>query len=289
MLLFFQALINGLLLGGIYAACSAGFSLAFGVMGVVNLSHGDFVMLGAFLTYWLFVLLGLDPFLTLPITLLTLFFLGFYLQRTAINRLVGAPPIMSYLLTFGFHLILSNLALRAWSADYRTVRTAYSGLTLNLLGIVLPVSRMATFLLALLVILALYFFLYRTEMGRAVRATAQDREIARLLGVRIFKIYTFTFALAAGITGLAGSLVSSTFVVHPQMGLPFTITAFCVVVLGGMGYVPGTLWGGLILGVVESLATTYLTAGISLALTFFLLLLMLILRPGGIFGKGIVE
>ncbi len=289
MLLFLQSLVNGLLLGGIYASCSAGFSLAFGVMGVVNLSHGDFVMLGAFLTYWLSLLAGLDPFLTLPFVLISLFFLGFFLQRLAINRLVGTPPIMSYLLTFGFHLVLTNLALRVWTADYRTVKTSYSGMNLNLLGVVLPYSRLATFALAMVVILGLYLFIYRTEMGRAIRATAQDREMARLMGVKIFRIYTFTFALAAGITGLAGSLISNTFVIYPLMGLPFTITAFCVVVLGGMGYIPGTLWGGMILGVFESLTTTYLTAGISLALSFFLLLLILIIRPAGIFGKGVVE
>jgi branched-chain amino acid transport system permease protein len=289
MLLFLQSLVNGLLLGGIYASCSAGFSLAFGVMGVVNLSHGDFVMLGAFLTYWLFVMAGIDPFLTLPVTLVALFFLGFFLQRVAINRLVGGPPIMSYLLTFGLHLMLANLALRVWTADYRTVQTSYSGLNLNILGVVLPYSRLATFALAMVVILGLYFLLYRTEIGRAIRATAQDREMARLMGVKIFRIYALTFGLAAGVTGLAGSLVSNTLVIYPQMGLPFTITAFCVVVLGGMGYIPGTLWGGMILGILESLTTTYLTAGISLALTFFLLLVMLIIRPGGIFGKGIVE
>lgn len=289
MILFWQSLVNGLLLGGIYAACSAGFALAFGVMGVVNLSHGDFVMLGAFITYWLFVLAGMDPFLTLPFTLLFLFIIGFFMQKFAINRLVGSPPIMSYLLTFGLHLVIANLALRAWTADYRTVQTSYSGLTIIFAGLVLPYSRLATFALAMIVIGGLYLLLYRTETGRAIRATAQDREMAQLMGIKIFKIYTLTFALAAAITGVAGSLISSTFVIHPQMGLPFTITAFCVVVLGGMGYVPGTLWGGIILGVVESLATTYLTAGISLSLTFFLLLLMLIFRPGGILGKGIVE
>ena len=289
MILFWQSLINGLLLGGIYAACSAGFSLAFGVMGVVNLSHGDFVMLGAFITYWLFILGGIDPFLTLPCTLVVLFLLGFFLQRLAINRLMGSPPIMSYLLTFGFHLVLSNMALRAWSADFRTVQTSYSGLTLAFAGLVIPYSRVITFVLAMLVILGLYFLLYRTETGRAIRATAQDREMAQLMGVKIFRIYTLTFALAAAITGLAGSLISFTFVIHPQMGLPFTITACCVVVLGGMGYIPGTLWGGMVLGLVESMATTYLTAGISMAITFFLLLIMLILRPRGIFGKGIVE
>jgi branched-chain amino acid transport system permease protein len=226
MLLFAQSLINGILLGGIYAACAAGFSLAFGVMRVVNLSHGDFVMLGAFTTYWLFVLAGIDPFLTLPITLVTLYFLGFFLQRIAINRLIGMPPILSYLLTFGIHLVLSNAALRVWTADYRSVKTAYTGLNLTLWGVVIPYSRMATFALAMGLIVGLHLLLYRTEIGRAVRATAQDREMARLVGVRIYRVYTFSFALAAGITGLAGSLISQTFIIYPQMGLPFTITAF---------------------------------------------------------------
>jgi len=289
MILFLQSLINGILLGGIYAACAAGFSLAFGVMGIVNLSHGDFVMLGAFVTYWLFVLLGWDPFLTLPITLAILFFLGFFLQKLMLNRLTGVPPIMSYLLTFGLHLVLSGLALRTWTADYRTLNTVYTGLNLIVFGLVLPYSRVATFLFAMVLILGLYFLLYRTEVGRAIRATAQDGEMARLMGVRIFRIYAFTFAVSVAITGLAGSLIAQTFVIYPQMGLPFTITAFCVVVLGGLGYVPGTLFGGLILGIFESLSTTYLTAGLSMALTFFLLLIMLLVRPGGIFGKGILE
>jgi branched-chain amino acid transport system permease protein len=289
MILFLQSLINGILLGGIYAACAAGFSLAFGVMGIVNLSHGDFVMLGAFVTYWLFVLGGWDPFLTLPITLAILFFLGFFLQKLTLNRLTGVPPIMSYLLTFGLHLVLSGLALRTWTADYRTLNTVYTGLNLIVFGLVLPYSRVATFLFAMILILGLYFLLYRTEVGRAIRATAQDGEMARLMGVRIFRIYAFTFAVSVAITGLAGSLIAQTFVIYPQMGLPFTITAFCVVVLGGLGYVPGTLFGGLILGIFESLSTTYLTAGLSMALTFFLLLIMLLVRPGGIFGKGILE
>jgi branched-chain amino acid transport system permease protein len=283
---FLQSLINGILLGGIYALCSAGFSLAFGVMGVVNLSHGDFLMVGAFITYWLFILTGMDPFLTLPFCIVGLFGLGFLLQRLALNRLVGAPPIMTYLLTFGFHLILANAALRAWTADYRNVNVTYAGATFALGGLVLPYARVITFALAMAINVGLYILLYRTEVGRAIRATSQDREMARLMGVKIFRIYTFTFGLAAAVTGLAGSLISSTFIIYPQMGLPFTIIAFCVVVLGGMGYIPGTLWGGLILGVLESLTTSYLPAGTSLALTFLLLLIMLSVRPGGILGKG---
>ncbi len=289
MLFFLQSLVNGILLGGLYAACSVGFSLAFGVMGVVNLAHGDFVMLGAFITYWLFVGAGLDPFLTLPFCLITLFALGMLLQRFAISRLVGTPPIMTYLLTFGFHLILANSALRAWTADYRTVNPDYAGKSMELFGLLLPYTRLFTFGIAMVLIVGLYLLLYRTEIGRAIRATMQDREMARLMGVRIFRVYIFTFGLAAAITGLAGSLISTTFVIHPQMGLPYTIVAFFAVVLGGMGHVPGTLGGGLILGLLESLTTSYLPAGTSLTLTFFLLLLMLILRPRGILGKGMVE
>ncbi|MCX5906517.1 MAG: branched-chain amino acid ABC transporter permease, partial [Deltaproteobacteria bacterium] len=188
---FLQSLINGILLGGIYALCSAGFSLAFGVMGVVNLSHGDFLMVGAFITYWLFILTGMDPFLTLPFCIVGLFGLGFLLQRLALNRLVGAPPIMTYLLTFGFHLILANAALRAWTADYRNVNVSYAGATFALGGLVLPYARVITFALAMAINGGLYILLYRTEVGRAIRATSQDREMARLMGVRIFRIYTF--------------------------------------------------------------------------------------------------
>jgi branched-chain amino acid transport system permease protein len=285
---FLQSLVNGVLLGGVYAACSVGFSLAFGVMGVVNLCHGDFVMLGAFITYWLFVGMGVDPFFTLPFCLLTLFLLGLLLQRLALNRLMGTPPIMTYLLTFGFHLIFANAALRAWTADYRTVRPTYAGETLELMGLILPYARVWTFGVAMALVAGLYFLLYRSEIGRAIRATAQDREMARLMGVPIFRIYMVTFGLSAAITGLAGSLISTSFVIHPQMGLPYTIIAFFVVVLGGMGYIPGTLWGGMILGLLESLTTSYLPAGTSLTITFFLLLLMLIFRSAGILGKGSV-
>ena len=287
--LFLQSLLNGILLGGIYAVFSAGFSLIFGVMGVVNLSHGDFVMLGAFTTYWLFNLLGIDPFLSFPVAIILLFVFGLILQRFIINRVIGAPAIMSYLCTFGIHLATANIALRFWTADYRSITTSYSGATVDLLGLIIPYARLITFGLAILMITALYLLLYKTDTGRAIRATGQDREMARLCGIPIHQIYTLTFATGAAITGMAGSMISNYFVIYPQMGLPYTITAFCVVVLGGMGYIPGALWGGLILGTIESLTATYLTAGLSLAVTFFILFSMLILRPAGILNRGIAE
>jgi branched-chain amino acid transport system permease protein len=289
MLLFLQALINGILLGGIYASYSAGFSLIFGVMGVVNIFHGEMVMLGAFLTYWVFTLFHIDPFLTIPFSFISLFIFGYLTQRFVINRVVEAPPMISYILTFGIHLIIAYTALWVWTADFRTVTTRYSGFNVNFGGVIIPYARLATFVLALIVVTGLYFLLNKTEAGRAIQATAQDKEMARLMGVNIIRTYAMTFGIGAAITGVAGSLISTYFIIFPQMGLSYTIIAFCVVVLGGMGYIPGALWGGLILGVVQSLTTTYLSAGLSGALTFILLLIMLIVRPAGIMGKGIVE
>ena len=289
MQLFIQSLINGILLGGIYAAYSAGFSLIFGVMGVVNIFHGEMVMLGAFITYWIFTLLQIDPFLTIPLSLIGMFIFGYGVQRLVINRVVEAPPMISYILTFGIHLIIAYTALWMWTADFRTVTTSYSGFNADIGGIIIPYARVATFGMALIVVIGLYLLLYKSEVGRAIQATAQDKEVARLMGVKVHRIYAVTFGIGAAITGVSGSLIATYFIIFPQMGLPYTIIAFCVVVLGGMGYIPGALWGGLILGIVQSLTATYLNAGLSGAFSFILLFIMLIIRPAGIAGKGIVE
>jgi branched-chain amino acid transport system permease protein len=289
MQLFIQSLITGILLGGVYAAYSAGFSLIFGVMGVVNIFHGELVMLGAFVTYWMFTLLKIDPFLTIPFSLVSMFVFGFLVQRYVINRVVEAPPMISYILTFGIHLIIAYSALWVWTADFRTVTTSYSGFNADIGGIIIPYARLATFGLALVVVAGLYILLHKSDVGRAIQATAQDKEVARLMGVKVHRIYAITFGIGAAITGVAGSLIATYFIIYPQMGLPYTIIAFCVVVLGGMGYIPGALWGGLVLGIVQSLTATYLNSGLSGAFSFILLFIMLIVRPAGIVGKGIVE
>jgi branched-chain amino acid transport system permease protein len=289
MTLFLQALINGLLMGGVYAAYSSGFSLIFGVMNIVNIFHGELIMIGAFTTYWLFTLYNIDPFVTLPISMVSVGVLGYIIQRVLINRVVDAPPMISYICTFGVHLILANLALLLWSADFRTVTTEYSGIGFSVGPITIPIARFVTFVVAILVTFIVYLFLEKARYGKAIRAAAQDKDMARLLGINIRTVYALTFAVGAGITGLAGGLLSTYFVIYPQMGLPYTIIAFCVVVLGGMGYIPGALIGGLLLGVMQSLTATYLNSGLSIAITFILLFIILILKPRGIVGKGIVE
>ncbi len=285
---FLQAVINGLLLGGIYAAYSAGFSLIFGVMGVVNLAHGELIMLGAFTSYWLFVFLHLDPYASAPIAAVFLFVFGYILQRFIINRVIDQPHIMSYILTFGIHLVIANVALKLWSHDYRTITTSYSGANIAFWGVNVPLSRLAAFALSLAITYGLWVFLTRTETGRAIQATAMDKTLAQLCGVKIRSVYALTFGVGSAMSGLAGAAISPFVVIYPEMGLSYTITAFCVVVLGGMGYMPGVILGGVALGLAQSISSMYLTSGISVALTFIILFLTLVFRPAGIMGKGLL-
>jgi branched-chain amino acid transport system permease protein len=284
-----QTLLNGVLAGGVYAAAAVGLSLIFGVSGILNAAHGELVMLGAFTTYWLFTLGGVDPLLTLPVAFALLFALGYLLQYAVLNRTLGGPLLLSLLVTFGISLVLVNVALRLWSADYRMLKVGYLGRTLILGPFVLPVSRLVACAVGLALVAGLWWLLQRTDLGRMIRATAQDLEMARLLGVNPRLIYAVTFGLGAGISGVAGSLVALYSPVEPQMGLTYTLFAFSVVVLGGLGYTPGVLLGGLVLGVAQALTETYLEAGLSLLVSFALLYLILRFMPAGVTGKGRVE
>ena len=284
-----QVLLNGVLIGGIYASFAVGFSLIFGVLRIVNIVHGEFIMLGAFITYWLYKLLGIDPFISLPLTFFCLYIFGFLLQRYVINKIIEAPEIMSLLLTFGLSLIIVNIALLAWKGDYRLVNPEYAGAHFNLASFTISYIRMATFIFALISVAGLQLFLQRTDIGRAIRATSQNKDGARLQGVSPTSIYAITFALGAAVTGVAGSLLSLSFSVFPAMGGDYLLFSFFIVVVGGMGHLPGALAGGFILGILQSFITNYLSAGLTYIIMFCILYVMLIVRPAGIFGKGIVE
>jgi len=283
-----QVLLNGILIGGIYASFAVGFSLVFGVLRIINIVHGEFIMLGAFITYWLYKIYGIDPFFSIPIAFFLLFIFGFLLQRYVINRIIEAPEIMSLLLTFGLSLIISNLALLAWKGDYRLINPEYAGAHFNVATLTIPYIRLATFIFALVAVAGLYIFLQHTDLGRAIRSTSQDKNGARLLGVRPAIIYSITFGLGAAVTGVAGSLIGMCFSVFPAMGGDYLLFSFFVVVVGGMGHIPGALAGGLILGILQSLVTQFVGAGMTYILMFCVLYIMLIVRPAGIFGKGIV-
>lgn len=284
-----QALINGILQGGVYAAAAVGLSLIFGVSGILNAAHGELVMLGAFATYWLFTLYHVDALLTLPISFGLLFVFGWTLQYFVLHRTLGRPILLSLLVTFGISVILVNVALRLWSGDHRMMRIPYFEHSLILGPFIVPLSRVVACVVGVGMVAGLSWLLARTRLGRMIRATAQDGEMARMLGVNPRAIYAMTFGLGAGVSGVAGSLVAFYTPVEPNMGLTYTLFAFAVVVLGGLGYTAGVVWGGLTLGVAQALTETYLEAGLSLLVAFVLLYAILRFMPAGIIGKGRLE
>jgi branched-chain amino acid transport system permease protein len=284
-----QTLINGTLQGGVYAAAAVGLSLIFGVSGILNAAHGELVMLGAFTTYWLFTLYHVDALLTLPISFAVLFVLGWALQYFLLNRTLGRPILLSLLVTFGISLILVNGALRLWTGDYRMMRIPYFQQSLIIGDFIVPLSRVVACVVAVAMVAGLSWLLAGTRLGRMIRATAQDGEMARMLGVNPRTVYAMTFGIGAGVSGVAGSLVAFYTPVEPNMGLTYTLFAFAVVVLGGLGYTAGVVWGGLALGVAQALTETYLEAGLSLLVAFALLYGILRFMPAGIMGKGRLE
>ncbi len=296
MQLWAQDLVNGILAGGILAVVALGFSLVWGIMNIINLAHGAFVMLGAYLTYELFTSLHVDPFLSLPISFVALFVLGYLIQRFVINWVARAPILTTFLLTFGLALLIVNIALVIWTGDTRGVTTSYSGANFTLLGVTVPWAKLLTLIAALLITGALQLWLTRSKMGRAIRATSMDIGAAQLAGVRVAEIYAIVFGLGAGLAGVAGTLVSLSYALTPTLGDPFVVKAFVVCVLGGLGSVQGALIGGLVYGIVEAFATqldvTIGTqhisgSGLQDAIALVVLLIVLVVRPTGIMGRAV--
>ncbi len=281
-----QNAINGLLIGGTYATVAVGFSLVWGILNVINIAHGALVMLGAYVTYWLFTLYHVDPLLSLPLTGALLFAFGYPLQRLVINQVVRASFFITFLLTFGLELLITNLALAAWTADFRSVTTSYSGWSVAVGPIALPVVRIVSLLIALLTAAALQLVMTRTRLGGAIRATASDQEAARLMGIPIAHVYALTFAIAAATAGIAGSLISLSFPIYPAMGAGYTLIAFVTCVLGGLGSVPGALLGGLILGLLQTYAASWLGPNFDNIIAFSVLILVLLVRPAGLLGRA---
>jgi branched-chain amino acid transport system permease protein len=293
--LFAQDLVNGILAGGILAVVALGFSLVWGIMNIINLAHGAFIMLGAYVTWQLFASFHLDPFLSLPISFAVLFALGFLIQRYLINWVTRAPLLTTFLLTFGLSLLIVNVALQIWTGDTRGVTTAYSGTNFTLGGVTVPWAKVYTLIAALAITGVMQLWLTRSRTGRAIRATAMDIGAAQLAGVRVARIYAIVFGLGAGLAGVAGTLLSLSYSLNPAMGQPFLIKAFVVCVLGGLGSVQGALVGGLAYGIVEAFASQIdftinsqhiSGTGLQDAVALIVLLIVLIVRPTGIMGRA---
>lgn len=280
--------IAGLLLGGIYALIAVGLSLQYGVARVLNISHGEFIMLGAFATWMLFTMFDINPLVSLVMCSPVVFLIGFSLHQTLFRSLLNSSMTLdifegrSLLASFGLLFIIQNVAILVWGADIKGY--SYLAYGVNLWGAVFAANRLLTLLFAVVIGTAFYLFLTRTRMGKAIRAAAQDPAAAGLMGVNINQVLALCFGLGAIMAGFAGALLSMCYPIKATMGLEYTVIAIIVVVLGGLGSIVGSFIGGFILGLIGSIVT-YIEPSLALVAYYVIFTLLLLVKPTGILGK----
>jgi branched-chain amino acid transport system permease protein len=288
------AVVNGIVLGGLYGAIAVGLSLIFGVMRVINFAHGSFLMIGLFIPFWLWQLFRVDPYVSMVVAAPALFGLGYLIQATLIaplyrrERAMVLEPLSVLMLTAGVGLIIDNVTFMAFGPDFRGITMEFASRALWI-GDILNINytRLIAFLASIAITVALSLFLARTDLGRAIRSTAQNRDAASLCGINVMRIYNVTFGLGCAVLGVVGCLMIPFYLVSPSIGLAFGIRSFITVVLGGIGSIPGCILGGLILGVVESVAAQFVTATSASIFSFVIFILVLFFRPTGLMGMKV--
>jgi branched-chain amino acid transport system permease protein len=284
--LLLQILVNGLLLGGIYAVAALGLSLVFGIMDIVNLAHGHMLMLGAYVAILLFAALGVTPLVGMVVAIVLLFGLGVVLQRFLLRYVVDEGLEQPIIVLFGLALVLQSLGRIVLGTDAQASEIGIPGTSFEIGSVLVSFPRAVTFVVALVLILGTWAFLRYTRTGLAIRATAQNRDAARYMGIDTDRIYVVTLGIGTALAGAAGALLSMLFPITPFVGWSYLLKAFAVVVLGGVGSVLGTLVGGLFLGVSENLGSLYLGGGFRDIISFTIFLIVLLVRPQGLFGTS---
>ena len=280
-----QVLANGLLLGGLYAAVAAGFSLVWGVLNVVNMLHGSAIVLGSYAAWFASARFGVNPFLSAIVVGPAIGFLGWAVQRFVIQRVITAPVLITLVLTFALDLILNNGMINAFSADYRKVPPV-TGTILTFGPIGLPMDRVLAAVAGVVVTLAVHAYLNNSRLGRAIVAVRMDRETSMLMGVKVEHIYAVTFGLGLALAGIAGCLMAVVFPISPLNSSGYLGIAFVACVLGGLGSIVGAIVGGIVLGVVESFGAIFVGPEYSVTVAAVLLIAMLLLRPQGLLGRA---
>ncbi|HHX19357.1 MAG TPA: branched-chain amino acid ABC transporter permease [Clostridiaceae bacterium] len=285
MTVFFQYLVNGIVIGGTYSLIGMGMTLIFGIMRIVNFAHGEFYMLGAYFLYTLWAILGLNPVLSMLFTFVLILFLGIGFEQLFLRPLRKESSTSSMLMTIGFSIVLQNAALLIWGGATQTVPTLVDLKTFSIGDVVFSTDRILVFLISLTIIIFTSLFIGRTKTGRSMRATFQDMEAAEVVGVNIERVYSITFGFGAALAAAGGFLLAPLFVISPTMGALATSKAFAVVTAGGLGNVRGAILGGLLLGVVESLGAGYIASGYKDAFGYLIIILVILFKPEGLMSR----
>jgi branched-chain amino acid transport system permease protein len=280
-----QAVINGLLIGGIYALVSIGVTLIFGVVKIVNFAQGEFVMIGMYITFFLATQFGIDPIVSLVVSMPALFIVGVLVQHFLIRRVLGLNDMPQIFLTFALSLLILNVSLILFTANYRTVHTWYSDAAFHFGPFYVPIAKLIAFVLAMVFSALLWVFLHTTDLGKAMRAASQNRDVAQLMGINPHRVFAVAFGVALALAGAAGSLLMPFYPAYPMVGQVFVLMAFVAVVLGSLGNVIGALVASLMMGVAESLGIQFVGADSGLIVVFMLLLTTLAVKPSGLGGR----
>ena len=280
-----QIIVSGLLMGLIFALIAVGLTLVWGVMDILNFAHGEFLMLAMFITFWMFSLWKIDPLLSIPITVAALFAVGVLTYRLIIKKVLNAPGLTALLATFGLSILIKNLAQFFWSPDFRHIQGAFlSDKPLSFWGLNLSLAEVVAAGGSGLITFVIYYLIFRTKTGRAIRATALDRDTALLMGINIDRIFALTFGLGGACVGVAGALLMNFYYVFPSVGSLFGILAFVTVALGGFGNITGAFLAGVIIGVVETSGGVFIAPVFKYTVVFVMYLVIILIRPKGLFG-----
>jgi len=280
-----QVFVSGLLSGGIYALASVGLALIFGIVGLVNFAHGEYLMLAMYGAFWMYSKLGLDPYQSAAINLVIMACIGYLTYKVIMERVLESSHSIQMLLTLGLSMILQNMALMLWKADYRSTRIAMTTNTMDLGPLHLSTARVIAFVVAITASVMLYYFLQKTYTGAAMRAVAQNGKAAQLMGINLKNTYALAFVLGTTLVGLAGLLITPIYPAFPTVGSSFGTLCFIVVVIGGLSSIQGAILGGLLIGLVESFAGYFIGPAFQQAAYFLLFILVLVFKPSGLFGK----
>lgn len=283
MISFVEILIRGLMLGSVYALVGMGLTLVWGVVGIVNIAHGEFVMLGAYFAFWVFSLLHVNPLLSVILAIPVFFFMGVVIHGRITERLIKEHELSALILTFGMSILIWNLAQFFWTNTYRSI--SYLTGSFPILGLVFGKSKTISFGLAIGITAVLFLFLRHSKWGKAIRATSQNSEVALVCGINTLRMRMLTFGMGIALAGAAGAIVSLQWVIFPQMGGSYVSKAFAIVVLGGLGNIQGALAGGLIIGILEAVVTQYMSAKMAQIIPSVTILIILLFRPTGLFKK----